>query len=408
MLISTIDTAAFERIKCEQTLNVTYDGFVEHLTKILDACHRAELHLSLVGGGGGDGQCCRLQFYEKHAFRNLIHLAVPIAEPSLAVVLHYINAALATAKHQANQSAQQVQKQLRELDYRDSQIGDLKAEVKLLAQKVADQQNLVFDRNTEQVNRLQSELNKLADAKEADARKFGHTIKTLQDTVDYLTKENFACVDRCGQETKKADVVREELRQCRAAAKVVRDEVDALRTKVAAQGTHDLKTDHLLGELRKQLADQQDRLLAADKQRQDCAAQLEAERQITRTKRTALELATDEINKANSIIVKQAKEVGQLRTKVDLRTEVALQQERRVKELETANERLRQQIAHGQQTAGQSEMVAKHLHDLRTATDELHKKYSKSKFYFGIFFFIKITFFFPPQKFKTLKCNCNK
>lgn len=391
MLTSTIDPVTFERIKCEQSLNVTYDGFVEHFTKILDACKRSELHLSLVGD---ESSGRKLQFYEKRSFRNLVHLAVPIAEPPVHFVLYYINAALTTTQQQANASAQQANKLMRELDHRDTQIGDLKAELKMLANKVAEKENLVFTRNTDQANRLQMELKHLTDAKEADARKFGHTIKTLQDTVDYLTKENFNCVDRCGQETKKLDAAREELRQLKVATKTARDETERLRADVIAHTNRDLKTEHLMAELRKQLADQQDRLQAVDKQRQEWAAELEAEKQIARTKRTALELATDEINKANSIIVKQAKEVGQLRSKVELRTEVALQQERRVKELESMNERLRQTNVVAEQTAGQTENVAQHLQDLRTATDDIHKKYTRSMSCFIKNILLKINLFF--------------
>lgn len=43
MLISTIDNVLFEKFKIEQSINVTFDGFVEHFIKILNECKRGKL-----------------------------------------------------------------------------------------------------------------------------------------------------------------------------------------------------------------------------------------------------------------------------------------------------------------------------------------------------------------------------
>lgn len=43
MYLSTVDNIQFETIKIEQSLHVSFDGFVDHLKKILDACKRNEL-----------------------------------------------------------------------------------------------------------------------------------------------------------------------------------------------------------------------------------------------------------------------------------------------------------------------------------------------------------------------------
>lgn len=43
MLLCTIDNEVFERIKVEQAINVSFNGFVDHLVKILDGCKKDEL-----------------------------------------------------------------------------------------------------------------------------------------------------------------------------------------------------------------------------------------------------------------------------------------------------------------------------------------------------------------------------
>lgn len=181
------------------------------------------------------------------------------------------------------------------------------------------------------------------------------------------------------QESKKLDAVREEMRQTIANTKSLRDENEKLRKETTAHKSQERKNEHLLSELRKQLANQQEQLLLHDKEKNELQAELEAEKQITRTKRCALELATEEINKANSIIVRQAREMTALKQKVDWRTEVALQQERRVKELEENNSRLKQQIEVADEASKENQGVGKHLQDLREATDDIQRKYSRSK-----------------------------
>lgn len=181
------------------------------------------------------------------------------------------------------------------------------------------------------------------------------------------------------QDTKKLDVLREEMRQMMANTKSIRDENEKLRKETTAHKSQERKSEHLLSELRKQLANQQDQLLLHEKQKNELEAELEAEKQITRTKRCALELATEEINKANSIIVRQAREMTALKQKVDWRTEVALQQERRVKELEENNSRLKQQLEVADEGSKENQDVGKHLQDLRNATDYIQRKYSRSK-----------------------------
>lgn len=111
----------------------------------------------------------------------------------------------------------------------------------------------------------------------------------------------------------------------------------------------------------------------------ELTVELEAERKNRQTKQNALQLTTEEISRANSIIGIQVKELNQLKKKVEMRTDIALQQEKAVKMLEQENETLRNKLKEVFMNSDNQKDVSKRLEELRVGTDELEQKYSKSK-----------------------------
>lgn len=111
--------------------------------------------------------------------------------------------------------------------------------------------------------------------------------------------------------------------------------------------------------------------------------ELEAERKNRQTKQNALQMTTEEISRANSIISMQVKELSQLKKKVETRTDIALQQEKAVKMLEQENETLRNKLKDVFMNSDNQKDVSKRLEELRVGTDELEQKYSKSKWMNG-------------------------
>lgn len=107
---------------------------------------------------------------------------------------------------------------------------------------------------------------------------------------------------------------------------------------------------------------------------------MEAERKNRQTKQNALQLTTEEISRANSIISIQVKELSQLKKKVEMRTDIALQQEKAVKMLEQDNEILRSKLKDYFMNCDNQKEVSKRLEELRVGTDELEQKYSKSTY----------------------------
>lgn len=47
MYICTIDNNLYDRIRIEQSLNVSYQGFIDHLTRILDSCKKEEMYKTI-------------------------------------------------------------------------------------------------------------------------------------------------------------------------------------------------------------------------------------------------------------------------------------------------------------------------------------------------------------------------
>lgn len=183
----------------------------------------------------------------------------------------------------------------------------------------------------------------------------------------------------CSQETKKLDALYEEMRQLKLSMKTQREENERLRRENQAHSTLNRKNEHLLCEQRKHLDDVEKQINVHSIRITELEAELEAEQQITQRKRNALDVATEEISKANSIIVRQSRELTQLSNKVDWRTDVALQQEQRITFLEKENQSFKEQLKKVSDSEKENVGVANQLQDLREVADEINRKYNRSK-----------------------------
>lgn len=137
------------------------------------------------------------------------------------------------------------------------------------------------------------------------------------------------------------------------------------------------------------------------------AAELEAEKNICHTKRNALQIATDEIAKANQIILKQSKDISALKKTIDWRTEIALRQEKALNGKENKNQELNKIMEdimeEHQQNCNKNLNFSQTLTQLRESTDEIEEKYSRSKFYSVICWKLIKNIYF--QNFRTSRIN---
>lgn len=255
-------------------------------------------------------------------------------------ILFHINQALEFVQSQLLNSRAQGERQSLELATKDEVVQQMKDEIRNLNQKLYEQENLIFNRNTEEVNRLQQTIKHMQDSKDTNEKKMKLEIRTLQDKIDSLTREVNTGNDKLVQETKRREHLQEEINRLNSYISQIKDSNQKLQNDMDQCKSKEQRMEHKIAELQKLYNESQESLRQHQKHVQELSAEVEAERNIAQTKRNALQMATEEISSANRIIIKQTKEIEKLKNKIDVRTEVALHQEKVMQQKEKENQDL--------------------------------------------------------------------
>ncbi|XP_065084128.1 spindle assembly abnormal protein 6 homolog [Ochlerotatus camptorhynchus] len=377
LFIATIDNNIYERIRVEQSLHVTFQGFIDHLTKILDNCKKEELHMSLVK----DDSVQLLQFYEKSSFKNLTHLFLQIEPASTETILFHINQSLLSFQDQAANYACQVQKYQLELNGRDESIHRLQGEIRVLNNKLVEQENMIFSRNTEETNRLQQTIKHINESKDLEEKRLKTVISSMQEKIDQQNKEILFNADKMMQEAKRYEALREENIKLKSHNSHLREEMDRYKTELHSYQSRDGRNESTIVDLRRQLIELQSKLKISEKQKSELEAELEAERNICQTKKNALQLTTDDIANSNVMISNLNKEILKLKSKIELRTEIAMKQEKLIQEKERENNELQVIVKQIQQEHTKnrtaSEEYAQAVRRIKETSDAIEEKYRK-------------------------------
>ncbi|XP_053659285.1 spindle assembly abnormal protein 6 homolog [Anopheles marshallii] len=377
MFVSTIDTAAYEQIRTEQSLHVTFQGFVDHLIKILDSCKREELHLAL----DTENNCHMLQIFEKSSFKNLTHLLLAMKNAPTDTVLFHINQSLQMLQEQTSAYTSQVQKYQIEMSSKDDAIGKLQAEITSLNGKLREQENMIFNRNSEEVTRLHQTIKHLTENKDAEEKRLKSILHSMQEKIDQLTQETYDRTERMVQETKRFEIIREDNIKLRSQNAQIKEELERIQANVSSQQSRESRSEITIAELRRQVGELQSKLKISQKQRSELEAELEAEKNICHTKKHALQLTTDELANASSVINNLNKENVKLQSKIDLRTEIAMRQEKMLLEKEKQIMELSNTVAAIQQEHEKNkscnEEYAETIRRIKETTDLIEEKYRK-------------------------------
>lgn len=137
-----------------------------------------------------------LQFYEKRSFRNLIHLYLPIEEAPVATILFHLNLSLSSLQEQVSFFSELSQKHQKDLLHRDDYINELNSEIQSLKAKIQEQENLVFNRNCEELSKLQQTIKHITESKETEEKKYKNLILKLQEQNELLSTENCTLTDK--------------------------------------------------------------------------------------------------------------------------------------------------------------------------------------------------------------------
>lgn len=371
MYLCSIDSDIFERIKLEQSINVSYSGFIDYLLQILDGCRKEELHVAIISNNGQKF----IQLYERRPFKNLTHLYLPLKKADTPTILFHMNQNLSLLQNQLVCSKAQVEALQLDLSDKNTAIETLKQENRQLRGTLKEQENQIFNRNTEEVNRLHQEIKELQNGKETNERKLRQELRIQQDHVDTLTRDLFTTNERLEEEIKKQDLLRTEINRTKhyiTENHSLQSELEQAKLKVRRQ-------ESKLNELQVLHNDAQLMQHQNDKRVEDLLAQLEAEKRTSKAKRDALQLAGEEVTTANRVIRQKNREIENLKSKCDLRTELALRQEAVIQEKDKQCQELQSiliQLKHEfEATKLKKEEVLDTIQNLQESADSLEDKY---------------------------------
>lgn len=79
-----------------------------------------------------------------------------------------------------------------EVNKRDFHIQEFQGEISTLKNKIAENENMILHRNTEEIKRLNQEIKNIETNKEFEENRLKTLVKTFEAKVDQLTRENFS------------------------------------------------------------------------------------------------------------------------------------------------------------------------------------------------------------------------
>lgn len=376
MFVCNIDDVRFDSFKVEQSLHVTFDGFVKHLTQILDNCRKSKLNVIIQMDSNTAGQ---LEFYEKGTFKNLIHISLPIEPAPIELILFAINQSYARLQDANQLSAQKCSNFEMELLQKNERIDRLNETIQRLKNDLNEQEQVAENRAKEQIARMEQEMKHIGDTNEFQRQELEKQINAYRTRIDALVKDNFTLNEQFKRETAHLTQLRTENQELKRNLVTAKEQIEMLKNGQAGQRLTAQKNDHILNDLRKQVQCLQDKVNLCEKQKSEILAELDAEKNICLIKRNGLKMATEDICNANGIIRKQAAEIAALKEKVAWRTEVALKQEQVIRERGKENEKAKEimEFVGGavQNNIEQSEEIQNKLKSLQSKADAMENKY---------------------------------
>lgn len=377
MFVCSIDAAQFEIFKVEQSLHVSFEGFVKHLIQMLDNCRKASLNMLLFAAE--NATVAQLQFYEKGTFKNLVHISLPIEPAPMELILFALNQSFSMLQEQNQMAVQKCASLEMEVMQRNERIDRLNDTIKMLKMDISEQEQAAIGKSKEQICRLEQEFKQINDSKEFQRQELEKQIAAFRARVDSLINESHTLGQKLGKESAQATQLRNENQRLKESLISAKEQYELLKAEQSGQRTSVQRNEHIQNELRKQVQSLQDKVNLLEKQKSEVLAEIDAEKNICQIKRNGLKMATEDICNANSIIRKQAAEIVALKKKIDWRTEVALKQEQVISERERECEKFNDIVefvgGSVQHNGEQIQDIDKKIETLKLRSDFLERKY---------------------------------
>lgn len=383
VFICTIDNSRFEHFKSEQSLYVTFEAFVNHITEMVEKCRQKQLNILLTVANNStdsaDTQTFVLQFYEKGTFKNLEHISLPIELAPYEVILFHINQTYAYSLEENRILLQKNSNFQQELAQKDEQIARLNGAINGLNVNLNDLEKTLKERYKEKFNRYEVEIKERNEEKKYQTQEFEKQIAAFKARVETLMQENYNLTEQLKTEQKHTTKLRNDGKKALNTIADLNKQLSQVDAERQTQTKALQKNGDTVGELHKQIGELEQKVALYKKQKQELLAEVEAERNICQIKKDGLKIASEDICNANAIIRKQAAEIDMLRKKVDLRTEVALRQERLIQTAGQGDGNLTNLIDKLNKTLKdaneQSKTTENRIQSIRDRTNFLENKY---------------------------------
>jgi spindle assembly abnormal protein 6 len=397
---SQVGEEDYHVLRQEQRLRVDFSSFPGHLVGLFDTCagetradggFLARLETGGVGGGAGsasDG--CALSIVETNQFRELTHLSLRVRAGNDVAVKSYLAGRLGQSRAEATSLRMRLDDSEAARLRESSRKTEVEAEVVRLREgRERDLRDLRAMHSAELTAVREEGLRRLEDAS-------AHHARALQDAQLRDREERASLAQRASEaEARRTQLMEanfrleselQDLRTKHAAGEAALQELGRLRETVQRQETEAYEADKENQRLnlriaalvqqvedKQEMADQSAALKsAAEANKGKMLETLEAYKANVVALQDKLEGAVKEINRGNAIIQRLQTDYKTLKHKLQLRTEVAKQQERAIGELKEALNSARNQSAAAAMEQRAAEGHAENLaHELQAAKDKL-------------------------------------
>lgn len=110
--------------------------------------------------------------------------------------MYHLNLSLANTKEEVSSANVQNKILQNEVNKRDFHVQELQSEIEGLKNKIAENENMILHRNTEEIKRLNQEIKHIETAKEFEENRLKTLVKTYEAKVDQLTKDNYLATEK--------------------------------------------------------------------------------------------------------------------------------------------------------------------------------------------------------------------
>lgn len=387
VFICTIDDGRFEQFKVEQSLYVTFDQFVNHITEMMEKCRHKQMSImvTMVNGANHElagcvgSQSYQLQFYEKGAFKNLIHISLPIIPAPYEVILFHINQTYAQINEENRILMQKNMNFQMDSMQKSDQIERLNGIIAGLKTALGEQEKALKDKYKHQLAQMEADQSEMSNDKLHQAQEYEKQIAAQKNRIDTMRKENFTLGEQLKAETRQNELLRIDNKKSLNSIGELNQQLNLMKGERAANLNVLQRHDQIVTDLRKQVQSLEQQLTEQQKRNQEMMAEVQAEKNISQKKKDALKMLTEDVYNANTIIRRQAVEIEKLKRKVELRTEVALKQEQVIRESgkgkENMGDVMKKIDVNLKQHAEQNQETELRLQILRDKTNLIENKY---------------------------------